>query len=367
MITAPDRLLLGSGPSPVPRRVLDAMAQPTIGHLDPAFGELMEGTKAKLREVFGTANAVTLPLSGTGSAGMEAMVVNFVRPGDRVVCGVHGLFGERMADELSRNGADVVRVEAEWGRAIDPQALTDALDDATRALFVVHAETSTGVRQPLDGLAEACRRVDALLMVDCVTSLGGVEVGIDDHGVDVAFSGTQKCLNAPPGLAPFTASERAIKRLEPDTCRSWYLDLTLLLGYWSGGTGPTRPRAYHHTAPINLVYALDEALEIVMEEGLEARWARHVDAHERLLRELEPLGFARLAPEGEQLASLLCVRVPDGIDEAAVRRALLLEHGVEVSGGLGPLAGQVWRIGVMGEGARPEAQARLVDALGGLL
>jgi alanine-glyoxylate transaminase/serine-glyoxylate transaminase/serine-pyruvate transaminase len=277
---------------------------------------------------------------------------------------VHGLFGERMADELRRNGADVVRVEAEWGRAIDPSQLIEALDEDTAALFVVHAETSTGVRQPLDGLATACRDAGALLMVDCVTSLGGVEVGIDDHGVDVAFSGTQKCLNAPPGLAPFTASERALERLEPDTCRSWYLDLTLLLGYWSGASGG---RSYHHTAPINLVYALDAALDLVLEEGLEARWARHLDAHERLLRQLEPLGFERLAPEGEALASLLCVTVPDGIDEAAVRRALLLEHGVEVSGGLGPLAGQAWRIGVMGEGARPEAQQRLLDALAVLL
>jgi alanine-glyoxylate transaminase/serine-glyoxylate transaminase/serine-pyruvate transaminase len=363
MTTVPDRLLLGSGPSPVPRRVLDALAQPTIGHLDPAFGALMEGTKAKLREIFGTANDVTLPLSGTGSIGMEAMVVNFVRPGDRVVCGVHGLFGERMADELRRNGADVVRVEAEWGRAIDPSQLFEALDEQTAALFVVHAETSTGVRQPLDGLATACRDADALLMVDCVTSLGGVAVGVDAHGVDVAFSGTQKCLNAPPGLAPFTASERALERLEPGTCRSWYLDLTLLLGYWSGASA----RSYHHTAPINLVYALDEALDIVLEEGLQERFARHLDAHERLLRQLEPLGFERLAPEGEALASLLCVTVPDGIDEAAVRRALLLEHGVEVSGGLGPLAGQAWRIGVMGEGARPEAQQRLLDALAVLL
>jgi len=363
MTTVPERLLLGSGPSPVPRRVLDALSQPTIGHLDPAFGELMEGTKAKLREVFGTANEVTLPLSGTGSIGMEAMVVNFIRPGDRVVCGVHGLFGERMADELRRNGADVVRVEAEWGRAIDPSQLIEALDEQTAALFVVHAETSTGVRQPLDGLAAACRDAGALLIVDCVTSLGGVEVGIDDYGVDVAFSGTQKCLNAPPGLAPFTASERALERLEPGTCRSWYLDLTLLLGFWSGAGG----RSYHHTAPINLVYALDEALDIVLEEGLAARWARHLDAHESLLRALEPLGFARLAPEGEQLASLLCVTVPDGIDEAAVRRSLLLEHGIEVSGGLGPLAGQVWRIGVMGEGARPQAQQRLLDALAVLL
>jgi alanine-glyoxylate transaminase/serine-glyoxylate transaminase/serine-pyruvate transaminase len=360
-VTVPERLLLGSGPSPVPQRVLDALAQPTIGHLDPAFAEIMERCKDRLRQVFRTANDVTMPLSGTGSAGMEAMVVNFIRPGDRVVCGVHGLFGQRMADELQRNGAEVVKVEGEWGRALDNAQLVDALDDRTAALFVVHGETSTGVRQPLDGLAAACRAHDALLMVDCVTSLAGAPISIDDEGVDVAFSGTQKCLNVPPGLAPFTASERALERLEPG--RSWYLDLTLLLGYWSGEGG----RAYHHTAPINMVYALDEGLGIVLEEGLETRWARHLDAHESLRAALAERGFERLAPEGEALAPLLCVRVPDGIDEAAVRRSLLLDHDIEVSGGLGPLAGAVWRIGVMGEGARPEAQQRLLDALAVLL
>jgi alanine-glyoxylate transaminase/serine-glyoxylate transaminase/serine-pyruvate transaminase len=360
----PERLLLGSGPSPVPQRVLDALGQPTIGHLDPAFAEIMEGAKGKLRETFRTGNDVTLALSGTGSIGMEAMVVNFVRPGDRVVCGVHGLFGMRMADELRRNGADVVEVTAQWGRALDNGQLIDALTPDTVALFVVHGETSTGVRQPLDGLAEACRANDALLFVDCVTSLAGAPLEVDREGIDVAFSGTQKCLNAPPGLAPFTVGERALERLEPG--RSWYLDLTLLLGFWSAPDAG--PRSYHHTAPINLVYALDEALSIVVEEGLEPRWARHLDAHERLRGELAQRGFERLAPEGEALASLLCVRVPETLaDEAATRRSLLLDHGIEVSGGLGPLAGQVWRIGVMGEGARPEAQDRLLHALDALL
>lgn len=356
----PSRLLLGSGPSPVPPAVLAALAQPTIGHLDPAFAALMERCKDRLREVFRTANEVTLPISGTGSAGMEAMVVNLVRPGDRVVCGVAGLFGERMADELRRHGADVVRVEAAWGRAIEPERLVAALDDRTAALFVVHGETSTGVRQPLDGLAAACRERDALLLVDCVTSLAGVPLDIDAEGVDAAFSGTQKCLNCPPGLAPLTLSERAVERVEPG--RSWYLDLTLLLGYWSSPDGGGA-RSYHHTAPINLVYALDAALGLVLDEGLEPRWRRHLDAHERLRAALAERGFERLAPAGEALASLLCVAVPDGVDEAALRRALLLEHGIEVSGGLGPLAGRVWRIGVMGEGARPAAQDRLLDAL----
>jgi len=362
----PARLLLGSGPSPVPERILRALAHPTIGHLDPAFGELMDEVAAGLRTVFGTENRVAIPISGTGSAGMEAMVANFVRPGDRVVCGVHGLFGERMADELARHGADVVRVEAEWGRALDREALTAAVAAGdTAALFVVHAETSTGVAQPLDGLANACREAGALFLLDCVTSLAGHPLALDESGVDAAFSGTQKCLNAPPGLAPFTANARALERVEDGRVPSWYFDLSLVLAYWRDKDDPAaKPaRAYHHTAPINLVYALAEALEIVQEEGLEARWARHATAHETLRRALAELGFERLAPEGEQLHPLLAVRVPDGVDEAKVRTALLTEDGIEVSGGLGPLAGKAWRIGVMGEGARPEAQHQLVVAL----
>jgi alanine-glyoxylate transaminase/serine-glyoxylate transaminase/serine-pyruvate transaminase len=361
-VTVPRRLLLGSGPSPVPQRVLDALAQPTVGHLDPAFGELMEETADALRATFRTANAATLPVSGTGSAGMEALVANFIDPGDRVVCGVHGVFGERMADELGRRGAEVVRVEAEWGRAIDPERLIAEIAKGCDAAFVVHAETSTGVRQSLDGLGDACREADALLLLDCVTSLGGVRVDIDAWGVDAAFSGTQKCLNCPPGLAPFTAGERALAKLQARGERkgpSWYLDLSLVLGFWNADGG----RVYHHTAPINMVYALREALTIVHEEGLEARWARHDESHERLRAALAELGFERLPPADEALASLLCVRVPEGVDEAALRGRLLRDAGVEVSGGLGPLAGKVWRIGVMGEGARPEAQDQLLDAL----
>jgi len=362
----PERLLLGSGPSPVPERVLRALAQPTIGHLDPAFGALMDEVAVGLRAVFKTENRVAIPISGTGSAGMEAMVANLVRPGDRIVCGVHGLFGERMADELARHGADVVRVEAEWGRALDREALTAAVAAGdTAALFVVHAETSTGVAQPLDGLADACREAGALFLLDCVTSLAGHPLALDDSGVDAAFSGTQKCLNAPPGLAPFTANARALERVEDGRVPSWYFDLSLVLAYWRDADDPSaKPaRAYHHTAPINLIYALAEALEIVQEEGLDARWARHATAHEALRRALAELGFERIAPEGEQLHPLLAVRVPDGIAEAEVRTALLTEDGIEVSGGLGPLAGMAWRIGVMGEGARPEPQRQLVEAL----
>ena len=356
------RLLLGSGPSPVPERVLHALARPTVGHLDPQFGGLIDELSEDLRRVFRTANRVTLPLSATGSGGMQAMVDTLIEPGDRVVCGVHGLFGERMADALGRAGADVARVEAEWGRAVDPEALGAAWragGGRTRALFVVHGETSTGVVQPLEDLRAIAG--DGLLLVDCVTSLAGHPLDVDAAGIDAAFSGSQKCLNCPPGLAPFTVADRATDRL---SSRSWYFDLAAILGYWNpdrpNGTGA---RAYHHTAPINMVYALREALRLVHEEGLEARWARHAKAHAALRAALAELGFERLAPDGEALASLLCVRVPDALDEAALRGRLLTRHGIEVSGGLGPLAGRVWRIGVMGEGARPEPQARLVEAL----
>jgi alanine-glyoxylate transaminase/serine-glyoxylate transaminase/serine-pyruvate transaminase len=361
-MNVPRRLLLGSGPSPVPQRVLDALATPTIGHLDPAFAALMEELAEMLRATFGTSNRATLPISGTGSAGMEAMVANFVEPGDRVICGVNGLFGERMADELERNGAEVFRVFAPWGRAIAPEDLILAGRDGFDALFVVHGETSTGVRQPLDGLGEACLEHDALFLLDCVTSLSGVPLILDQAGVDVAFSGTQKCLNAPPGLAPFTAGDRAIEKLRgrETRVRSWYFDLSLVLAYWEPGA---QARAYHHTAPINTVYALYEALQIVQEEGLAERWHRHAEAHDRLLGALRPLGFERLAPEGEHLASLLAVTPPEGVDGEALRVRLLTEHGIEVSGGLGDFKGKLWRIGVMGVGAERDAQEQLVRAV----
>jgi len=368
--SVPSRLLLGSGPSPVPQRVLDALTLPTIGHLDPAFAALMEETASLLRSTFRTENRATLPISGTGSAGMDAMVANFVEPGDRVVCGVNGLFGERMADALGRAGAEVIEVLAPWGRAIPTEALLGAARDGFDALFVVHGETSTGVAQPLEGLGELCREHDALFLLDCVTSLSGAPLDLDAAGVDVAFSGTQKCLNCPPGLAPFTAGERAIEKLRAreTPVRSWYFDLSLVLSYWNPAARPQATpesggRAYHHTAPINMVYALREALEIVHEEGLEARWERHARAHEALLRALRVLGFERLAPEGEQLASLLAVTPPAGVDSEAVRKRLLSEHGIEVSGGLGQYAGKLWRIGVMGAGAEREPAERLVCAV----
>ena len=360
----PPRLLLGSGPSPVPQRVLDALAQPTIGHLDPAFGELLEETASMLRVVFRTENRATLPVSATGSGGMDALIANFVEEGDRVVVGVNGLFGERLADGLGRAGADVVRVEAEWGRAIELERLVDALPGAA-ALCVVHGETSTGVCQPMEGLGQACRDAGALLLVDCVTSLGGQPVLLDEWGVDAAFSGSQKCLNVPPGLAPFTVGERASEKLQSrkTPVRSWFFDLSLVLGYWDSDGG----RVYHHTAPINMVYALAEGLRIVLEEGLEERWERHRRAHEGLRAGLAELGLERLAPDGEQLWPLLAVRLPDDVDDTAIRGPLLTEHGIEISGGLGPLAGKAWRIGVMGDGAQIVHQERLVRTLAQLM
>jgi alanine-glyoxylate transaminase/serine-glyoxylate transaminase/serine-pyruvate transaminase len=363
----PERLLLGAGPSLVPRRVLAALSQPTIGHLDPAFVTLIDEVADRLRLVFGTANRGTFPVSATGSGGMDAMVANLIEPGDRVVCGIHGAFGLRMAEALTRAGADVVRVEAPWGRAIPTEELIAAAQAAAglAAIFVVHGETSTGVRQPLDGLAACAHERDALLLIDCVTSIGGHVLTLDEWGVDAAFSGTQKCLNVPPGLSPFTVGERAMAKLEGrrEPVRSWYFDLSLVLGYFVGDGA----RAYHHTPPINMIYALNEGLALVLEEGVELREQRHRRAHNALRAALSVLGAERLAPDGEELWPLLAVRVPDGVDEAAVRGALLAQHGIEISGGLGPLAGRLWRIGVMGEGARPQPQRRLIAALAPLL
>jgi alanine-glyoxylate transaminase/serine-glyoxylate transaminase/serine-pyruvate transaminase len=361
----PPRLLLASGPSPVPQRVLDALAQPTIGHLDPAFVPLMEETAELLRGAFRTGNRVTLPVSATGSGGMDSLLVNFVEPGDRVVVGVNGLFGERLADALLRADAQVVRVEAEWGRALDLADLVAAVERGADAVCVVHGETSTGVCQPLDGLAEHCRAAGALLLVDCVTSLAGQPVLIDEWGIDAAFSGSQKCLNAPPGLAPLTAGERALEKLRSRKSppRSWFFDLSLVLGYWDAEGG----RVYHHTAPVNMIYALAEALRIVAEEGLEARWERHRRAHEALRAALREFGLERVAPDGEELWPLLQVWLPEGVEDTAVRSALLAQHGIEVATGFGPFAGKAVRIGVMGEGARPEPQERLVSALAEVL
>jgi alanine-glyoxylate transaminase/serine-glyoxylate transaminase/serine-pyruvate transaminase len=358
----PHRLLLGPGPSPVPPRILAALGQPTIGHLDPAFLALMDEVREGLRFVFQTRNAMTLAMSGTGSAGMETVIVNLVEPGERVLVAVNGVFGGRLAEVSRRAGANVFTVDAPWGSAIDPRTIEAAIKTVRPdVVAVVHAETSTGVANPIEGLADAVHDAGALFVVDCVTSLGGMPVAIDAWGVDAAYSGTQKCLSAPPGLSPVTLSDRAVARLaaRAHPVQSWYLDLSLLRAYWG------QERAYHHTAPINMLYALHEALAIVREEGLEARFARHRDAHQRLADALPSLGLAFVSEDGRRLPMLNAISAPP--DEAALRRRLLDEHGIEIGGGLGDFKGKAWRVGLMGHGATAASVDALTSALRSLL
>jgi alanine-glyoxylate transaminase/serine-glyoxylate transaminase/serine-pyruvate transaminase len=360
----PRRLLLGPGPSNVHPRVLQAMAQPLVGHLDPAFLEVMDEVQERLRRLFGTTNPMTLPLSGTGSAGMEACFANLLERGDRVVIGVAGVFGERMCEVARRLGAEVTRVETEPGSILEAPAMAEAIERVRpRAVAFVHAETSTGVCQPVEAIARAARDADALLILDCVTSLGGIPLRLDAWGVDAAYSGTQKCLSCPPGLSPASFSQRAVTRAlwRPTPVSSWYLDLGLLSGYYGG------ERVYHHTAPVSTVLALAEALRRVEEEGMEEREARHRAAAALLLEGLAPLGFTPLVEAEEYRLPMLCaVRLPavlDATSEATLRRRLLEKYGIEVGGGLGPLAGRVWRIGLMGENARFANVEALLSAL----
>ncbi len=359
----PERLLLGPGPSNVPARVRAALAQPLLGHLDPAFLAILDEVQARLRGLFGTANPMTLPLSATGSAGMEACLANLLEPGDDAVIGVAGVFGERMCDVAGRIGARVTRVATEPGTALEAGAMADAIRRVRpRVVAFVHAETSTGVCQPVEPIAAAAREVDAHLVLDCVTSLSGIPVTLDAWGVDAAYSGTQKCLSCPPGLSPASFSERAMERVRGRArpVQSWYLDVTLLSGYVG------RERVYHHTAPISMIYGLAEALRIVDEEGMLARERRHREAARLLVEGVEPLGFEPLVAEPYRLPMLTTLRLPHFVrrrGEAEVRRALLDRHGIEVGGGLGALAGGVWRVGLMGENARPESVERLLDAL----
>lgn len=351
---------MGPGPcNPYPEAI-NAMARPMLGHLDPEFIALLDDTNDRLRQVFHTANPLTFPVSGTGSAGMEAGFVNVVEPGDVVVVGVNGVFGERMCDVAGRCGADVIRVEAPWGEPVDPQALIDA-HPAPKLIAVVHAETSTGVRNDIGCLHTG--KEGTLLLVDCVTSLAGIPVEIDGWCVDLAYSGTQKCLGAPPGLSPFTASPRALERLVAKP-RSWYLDLNMIASYVMGEGA----RAYHHTAPISAIFSLHAALGAVLDEGLDQVWARHKACGEALQAGLEDLEFRLFAAEGHRLPQLTSVwvpleRLPEGMDEAAARRALLDRYGIEVGAGLGPVAGRVWRIGCMGHTARPRNVSLLLGAL----
>ena len=341
----PRRILLGPGPSETAPSVLAALARPTLGHLDPAFLAALDEIRAMLREVFGTASPLTLPISATGSAGMETCLVNLIEPGDRVLVGVNGVFGTRMAEVAGRAGAEVVAAEAPWGRALTPEAFREAAGGGSfKLLCVVHAETSTGARTEIAPLRAVADELGALLLVDCVTSLGGIPVELDAWGVDAAYSGTQKCLSCPPGLAPISLSERAAEvqagRSRP--VQSWYLDLGLLGSYWGS------ERVYHHTAPVNMLYGLHEALRLTLEEGLEARHARHAANAAALCAGLEALGLELAVPSEERLTPLTAVRVPAGVDEARVRADLLERHSLEIGAGLGPLKGQVWRIGLMG-------------------
>jgi alanine-glyoxylate transaminase/serine-glyoxylate transaminase/serine-pyruvate transaminase len=360
----PQRVLMGPGPSNVHPRVLQAMGQWTIGHLDPQFLALMDETMELLRKVFRTANPLTFAVSGTGSAGMEATFVNMLEPGDRVVVGVNGVFGERMCDVASRCGAEVRRVEAPWGRIIDPDDAARAIrETGPKLVAVVHAETSTGVRQPLEGIRQAAHAADALLLADCVTSLGGVELRVDDWGVDLAYSGTQKCLSCPPGLSPVTFGERALAAFDRRQAKvqSWYLDIGMIRRYWSG------ERFYHHTAPINAIYGLREALRLIAEEGLDARIERHARNAAALHAGLEAMGLQLFAQEGYRLPSLTTVSVPEGCDDAALRAALLTEFNLEIGGGLGPVKGKVVRVGLMGETSSPRNVLYFLSCLGRIL
>lgn len=355
------RILLGPGPSMVHPRVLRAMATPLVGHLDPDFLHIMREVQDLLRYVFRTKNELTIPVSGTGSAGMEAALCNFIEPGDAVLIAVNGYFGLRLADMAARYGAEVHTVERPWGEVFDPAEIEAALQKRRyKLLALVHAETSTGALQPhIEAIAAAAHRHGALLVLDTVTSLGGVPVEVDAWGVDVAYSGTQKCLSVPPGLAPLTVSERARQVLHQrkTPVANWYLDLSLVEKYWGD------ERTYHHTAPISMIYALREGLRLVAEEGLENRWARHREHAHLLWQGLQALGLQLLVPEAYRLPTLTTPLVPAGVDEAEVRRRLLHEYNIEIAAGFGPLKGKIWRIGLMGFSSRRENITLLLAAL----
>ncbi len=359
MDALPERLLLGPGPSNVATEVRAALARPLIGHLDPAFLNLLDEVQDMLRQLFRAADALALPISGTGSAGMEACLVNLLERGERAVVAVAGVFGERMTQVLERMGVTPIRVEAEMGEIVEPDRLIEAIErHRPEVVALVHAETSTGVAQPIAPVARAARERGALVVLDCVTSLSGMDVRFDDWCIDAAYAGTQKCLSCPPGLSPVAFGARALERVERrrTPVQSWYLDLTMIGRYFGS------ERVYHHTAPVSMIFALHEALHRVLDEGLDARFARHAAAHAALVAGLEALGFRMLVAEAQRLPMLNTV-VPPYEDEAGVRRRLLEEHGIEVGAGLGKLAGRVWRVGLMGENARSEVVDRLLAAL----
>lgn len=360
----PNRLLLGPGPSNTPPRVLSAMSQPMLGYLDPVFLSLMDETMELLRGVFGTENQLTFPVSATGSAGMEATLCNLIEPGDEIIVCVNGFFGARIADIVKRCRGKLHVVEGDWGSIIDPEDVENKLNAVNaKIVCIVHAETSTGVLQPLGDISAMAKHNDALLLVDCVTSLGGVPVNLDASGIDVAYSCTQKCLGGPPGLSPVSFSDRAVEIIHKrkTEIQSFYLDMRLISNYWG------KERIYHHTAPISMNYAINEALKLVEEEGLTQRYHRHQLHSQALAAGLESIGIERIAQEGYRAPMLTSVSIPEGVDDADIRRRLLQEYNIEIGGGLGVFKGKAWRIGLMGESCRKESVIRLLTALGDLL
>ena len=363
----PVRTLMGPGPSDVNPRILEALSRPTIGHLDPAFIQMMDETKQLLQQAFKTGNELTMPVSAPGSAGMETVFTNLLERGDKVIICQNGVFGGRMKENVERCGAEAIMVEDAWGSTIDidkaEQALTDTPD--AKAIAFVHAETSTGVRSDIQALCGLAAKYDCLSIVDAVTSLGGIELEVDGWGIDAIYSGTQKCLSCVPGLSPVSFSERAARviRERKSKVQSWFLDLNLVMGYWGGEA----KRSYHHTAPVNSLYALHESLLILQEEGLQNAWSRHALNHEALLAGLETLGLKFIVDKEFRLPQLNAVSFPDSIDDATVRSALLNDYNLEIGAGLGALAGSVWRIGLMGFASNKSNVLMCVSALGNVL
>lgn len=359
----PRRTLMGPGPSDVNPQVLAALAKPTIGHLDPLFIGLMEETKSLLQYAFQTNNEFTIAVSAPGSAGMETCFVNLVEPGDKVIVCINGVFGGRMKENVTRCGGEAIVVEQEWGRAVDPDAVEQALQKHTDAKFLafVHAETSTGAQSDAKALCALAQKYECLSIVDAVTSLGGVELKVDEWGIDAIYSGSQKCLSCVPGISPVSFSSKAIEKIKQrkSTVQSWFLDQTLVMGYWSG----EGKRSYHHTAPVNSIYALHESLLLLQQETLAVAWERHHSQHLLLAEGLQNLGLEFVVPEDERLPQLNTVTIPEGVDDAKVRAYLLNEYNLEIGAGLGAFAGKAWRIGLMGYGARSENVALCLAAL----
>ncbi|MEM9806830.1 MAG: alanine--glyoxylate aminotransferase family protein [Cyanobacteria bacterium P01_D01_bin.56] len=357
----PERLLLGPGPSNSNPDVVAAMNRQPIGHLDPAYLDLMDEVQSMMRYVWQTENQMTLPISGTGSAAMEATLANAVEPGDVVLVGINGYFGNRLVDMAGRYRADVRSISKPWGEVFSLAEIRAALEEHRPAILaLVHAETSTGARQPLEGVGALCREFDCLLLIDTVTSMGGVPIFLDEWGVDMAYSCSQKGLSCPPGSSPFTMSERALQKMDKRQSKvaNWYLDISLLRNYWGKG------RTYHHTAPVNMTYAIREALRLVIEEGLENSWERHQTTAERLWDGLAELGLSCHVPKEYRLPTLTTVSVPDGVDAKAVTSKMLADHNIEIGNGLGELGGKVWRIGLMGYNSQPENVERVLNAMG---